>query len=126
MDEATGLEVSAYYRVVANMLTDEMVKVFVDSAGNIIQYETINLEKYDTLNLDSEQMEYAQIAFRDLIHTTFKGVLQELCSPTQHLGPTVFEIFTDNEGRVVIATRIAIKDTIVNINLYSVINSQLQ
>ena len=124
MDEATGLEVSAYYRVVANMLTDEMVKVFVDSAGNIIQYETVNLGKYDALNLDTEQIEYAQTAFRDMIHTTFQGVLQEVCPPKQHHGLSAYEVFTDDEGQLVITTRLVLKNTIVTMDLYSVISKQ--
>lgn len=123
-DEATGLEVSAYYRVVAGMLTDEIVKVFVDSDGNILEYEAVNLGKYDSLNLDAEKMEYARIAFDDYINATLRDIRQEQIAPTQHLGPSVYELFTNEQGQVVIYTTMVIKGTVTQVKLYSVANTQ--
>ena len=123
-DEATGLEVSAYYRVVADMLTDEVVKVFVDSDGNILEYEAVNLGKYDSLSLDAEKMEYARIAFDDYINATLRDIRQEQIAPTQHLGPSVYELFTNEQGQVVIYTTMVIKGTVTQVKLYSVANTQ--
>lgn len=123
-DEATGLEVSTYYRVVAGMLTDEIVKVFVDSDGNILEYEATNLGKYDSLNLDTEKMEYMRIAFDDYINATLRDIRQEQIAPTQHLGPSVYELFINEQGQVVVCTTMVIKDTATQVKLYSVANAQ--
>lgn len=123
-DDATGLEVSAYYRVVAGMLTDEIVKVFVDSDGNILEYEATNLGKYDSLNLDTEKMEYMRIAFDDYINATLRDIRQEQIAPTQHLGPSVYELFTNEQGQVVVCTTMVIKGTTTQVKLYSVANGQ--
>lgn len=122
-DEATGLEVSAYYRVVADMLTDEVVKVFVDSDGNILEYEAVNLGKYDSLNLDAEKMEYARIAFDDYINATLRDIRQEQIAPTQHHGPSVYELFTNEQGQLVVCTKMTLQGTNVCVDLFSVVNS---
>ena len=123
MDEGTGLEVSAYYRVVADMLTDEVVKVFVDSDGNILEYEAVNFGKYDSLNLDPEKMEYARIAFDDYINATLRDFRQEQIAPTQQHGPSVYELFTNEQGQLVVYTKMILKGTNLSVDLFSVVNS---
>ena len=104
--------------------TDEVVKVFVDSDGNILEYEAVNLGKYDSLSLDAEKMEYARIAFDDYINATLRDIRQEQIAPTQHLGPSVYELFTNEQGQVVIYTTMVIKGTVTQVKLYSVANTQ--
>lgn len=59
-----------------------------------------------------------------LVAITFQSVLQEVCPPKQHHGLSAYEVFTDDEGQLVITTRLVLKNTIVTMDLYSVISSQ--
>ena len=100
-DLETGLEVCACYRVVAGMRTDELIKVYIDSDGNIIKYETANQGKYDELNLDEKLLEQK--------FGTFKNEIQ------QALGSSIFEfsasgLFTDVQGNVVLSTEVSLTD----------------
>lgn len=108
-DDKTGLEVSAYYRVIADILTDELVKVYVDSSGNIKQYETVNLGKYDNLNIDEQRIVGLQSALRSQKSKLTGDVILEYYAPTSHESPTWCILFTDTQDRVVLCTRGALK-----------------
>ena len=108
-DDETGLEVSAYYRVIAGILTDELVKVYVDSSGNIKQYETVNLGKYDNLNIDEQQIEGLRSALSSQKSKLTGDVILEYYAPSSHDSPTWCMLFTDTQDRVVLCTRGALK-----------------
>lgn len=108
-DDETGLKVSAYYRVVAGVLTDELVKVYVDSSGNIKQYETVNLGKYDNLNIDEQRIKGMCSALDSRKSRLTGDVILEYYAPTSHASPTWCILFTDTQDRIVLCTRGALK-----------------
>lgn len=108
-DNETGLEVSAYYRVVAGILTDELIKVYVDSSGTIIQYETVNLGKYEDLNIDEAQIEGLQSALSSRKSNLTGDAILEYYAPSSHESPTWCMLFTDTHNHVVLCTRGSLK-----------------
>ena len=108
-DDETGLEASAYYRVIAGILTDELVKVYVDSSGNIKQYETVNLGKYDNLDLDEQRIEGLRSALSSRKSKLTGDAILEYYAPSPHHAPSWCVLFTDTQDRLVLCTRGALK-----------------
>lgn len=127
-DYETGLEVSVYYRVVADMITDEYVNIYVNAEGNIVQYETINLGKYDALNLNEKVIADRQLRFRDAIHKSLSSVTLDFFVRDVIHAPSAYGLFSNNEDRLVITTTTAlITECTLNqstawLDLYAVIN----
>lgn len=127
-DYETGLEVSVYYRVVANMVTDECVKIYIDSDGNIVQYETVNLGKYDALNLNEDVLTDRSLRFKDAIHQALSSVTLDFFVRDAIHAPTAYALFSDNEGRLVITTttplitECTLNQSSIWVDLYAVIN----
>jgi len=126
-DHKTGLEISAYYRVVAGILTDELVKVYVDSSGNIKQYETVNLGKYDNLNLDEHQIEGLRSALSSRKSKLTGDAILEYYAPSPHHASSWCLLFTDTQDRVVLCTRGAlntdseIRQIVRQVDLYAIL-----
>lgn len=138
-DAETDLKVSAYYRVVGGMLTDELVKVYTDSAGNIKQYETVNLGKYDGLGLDEKRMAGVGSTLTSRVHRMLNSVVSESyaptpchapadCVPASVQTPSNYILFTDKQGRVIVGTRASldlnsdIRQIVKQVDLYAVID----
>lgn len=126
-DDETGLEVSAYYRVIAGILTDELVKVYVDSSGNIKQYETVNLGKYDNLNIDEQQIEGLRSALSSRKRKLTGDAILEYYAPSPHHAPSWCILFTDTQDRIVLCTRGAlntdseIRQIVRQVDLYAIL-----
>ena len=126
-DRETGLEVWACYRVVADMLTDELVKAYVDSDGNIVKYETVNLGKYDDLGLDEKQIERKCGTFKNEIQQALGASVFEFLSPVEAQGTQNYVLFTDTQGNVAISTDASLKDTenpdqsMIRVHFYAVL-----
>lgn len=124
MDTATGVSVSGCYRMVGGMTTDEVVKIYVDASGNIVKYETVNLGKYDALDLNGSKLEDLRSAFTNRVINKMHTVIS--CHFPAAEEQTVYRIFTDSLGRVVITTTLAIQqveaysDTL-KVELYAVV-----
>ena len=103
-DYELGLEVSTYYRVVANLVTDECVKIYFDSDGRIIQYETQNLGKYDELNLNETSLTDRKLKFEDAIRSALSSVTLDFFLREPIQGPSAYALFTNNADRLVITT----------------------
>lgn len=101
----TDLSVSAYYRVIGDVLTDELIKVYVDVSGEIVQYETVNLGKYDALDLDETQVESMRVALKGRIRECAKDAVFECFAYIPHDAPSAYLLFTDAEGRWILTTR---------------------
>lgn len=125
-DAATGLEVSAYYRVIADVLTDELVKVYVDDAGNIKQYETVNLGKYDSV--DEKQVESMRIALRGRRNEFVSDLILECYAPVSHSASSAYVLFTDTQDRMILSTRGALKtnsemlQVVREVDLYAIVD----
>jgi len=126
-DPETDLSTSGAYRIVAGMPTDELIKVYIDSAGQIKQYETVNLRKYDNLALDEQLLERKCGTFKNQIQQTLGASVFEFMSPTKVQGTSNCVLFTDTQGNVVISTDVALKDegnpaqSIIKVHLYAVL-----
>lgn len=138
-DQETGLEVTAYYRVVGGMLTDELVKVYIDAAGNISQYETVNLGKYDGLDLDEKQIAGVGSTLTSRARRLLNGIIFEAYAPTPCHAPdgcvsasaqttSNYILFTDKKGRLTVGTRASldldsdIRQVVKQVDLYAVID----
>ena len=60
VEESEAVEISVYYRTVGELLTDECVKLYVDPSGKIVQYDAVNLGKYDRLEPEAERLAQAR------------------------------------------------------------------
>ena len=126
-DDETGLEVSAYYRIIAGTLTDELVKVYVDSSGNIKQYETVNFGKYDNLHIEEWQIEGLRSALNSRTRELTGDTVLEYYAPSSHHSPTWCILFTDTQDRLVLCTRGAlntdgaIRQIVREVNLYAIL-----
>lgn len=107
-DAQTGLEASAYYRVVAGIPTDELVRVYVDSSGAIYQYETVNWGKYDSLALDEQQIKGLQSALSSKTNILTGDAISEYFAPFSHPASSWCMLFTDRQDRVILCTRGAV------------------
>ena len=107
-DYETGLEVSVYYRVVAGMVTDEYINIYIDSEGNIIQYETANLGKYDSLNLNEDVLTNRKLRFEDAIRESLSSVTLDFFLRNALHVPSAYALFFNNEERLVITTTTAL------------------
>ena len=103
-DYETGLEVSSYYRVVADMVTDECVKIYINSDGQISHYETVNLGKYDAMDLSEEALADRILRFEDSIRNALSSVTLDFFVREPIHGPSAYGLFTDNKDRLVITT----------------------
>lgn len=127
-DPATGLEVSAYYRVIADVLTDEMIKIYVDATGNIKQYETVNWGKYDSLDLDEKQVESMRIALRGRKNEFASNLILECYAPVSHNASSAYVLFTDTQNRIILSTRGALKTNnemlqeVREVDLYAIVD----
>ena len=114
-DYESGMEVATYYRMLGNRLTgipsDEMIKVYIDSSGNITHYETVNLGKYDRLNQEEAKFDRLQDTFSQAVYEAL------------HIPPTNLRAFTDTQGRLVIAATVGLAQEHQNIEatLYAVV-----
>lgn len=127
-DPATGLEVSAYYRVIADVLTDELIKVYVDATGNIKQYETVNWGKYDSLDLDEKQVESMRIALRGRKNEFASNLILECYAPVSHNASSAYVLFTDTQNRIILSTRGTLKtdsemlQVVREVDLYAIVD----
>jgi len=103
-DHETGLEVSVYYRMVADMVTDECIKIYMDADGNIVHYETINLGKYDELNLNEEVLTDRLLRFQDAVHNSLSSVTLDFFVRDAVHASTAYALFSNNERQLVITT----------------------
>ena len=111
-DTETGMNVSVYYRVVDGMLTDEMVKFYLDQSRNVVQYETVNWGKYDGLNLDESQIKSLRVMFENHVHAYLDDIIFEYFAPTQKNASSAYILFTDSQGRLVISTRVKMQSDV--------------
>lgn len=126
-DAKTGVTTSGWYRIIGGstygMMTDELVTYDVDSSGNITQYKTVNLGKYDDLGLDETRLESLCNSFSDAISKKIgaKQFYQYYYTTTSQ---TTFRVFTDTQGRIIIATTIELGQNgrLLEVDLYAVVN----
>lgn len=129
-DEITGSEISGWYRIlggpVNGMMTDEFITYDLDESGNVTQYQTVNLGKYDALGLDETTMEN--------LGTTFSNAISEqIGSKTSYqyyfttASQTAFRVFTDTQDRVIITTTVTLTQDrgLLNVDLYAVVNRSI-
>ena len=121
-DVQTGWEVCASYRLVAGMLTDELVKVYVDNDGNIRQYETVNLGRYEKLALDEGQIESACLHFQSAIQEHLGDVTREFYHSKQQHAPSAYRLFVDTEGNLILSTTAVLTDDAGTVELYAIID----
>ncbi len=125
-DYEAGMTIYANYRMVGGRIsgaaTDELLKVYVDSQGNIVQYGTVNFGKYDALNLDESKFEGLCSMFDSAIYKAI-GTKQFYQYAAVASSPTIFRVFTDTDGRVVITTTISLErdGRIIEADLYAVV-----
>lgn len=121
-----GMTVYANYRMVGGRIsgaaTDELLKVYVDSQGNIVQYDTVNWGKYNALNLDEAKFEGLCSMFDTAIYKAI-GTKQFYQYAAVASSPTIFRVFTDTNGRVVITTTISVErdGRFIEADLYAVV-----
>lgn len=125
-DHELGMTIYANYRMVGGRIsgaaTDELLKVYVDSQGNIVQYDTVNFGKYDALNLDESKFEGLCSMFDNAIYKAI-GAKQFYQYAAVASSPTNFRVFTDTNGRVVITTTISLEQDgrVIEADLYAVV-----
>lgn len=125
-DYEAGMTIYANYRMVGGRIsgaaTDELLKVYVDSQGNIVQYDTVNWGKYTALNLDEAKFEGLCSMFDHAIYKAI-GTKQFYQYAAVASSPTNFRVFTDTDGRVVITTTISLErdGRIIEADLYAVV-----
>ena len=107
-DYETGLEVSVYYRVVAGMVTDEYINIYIDSEGTIIQYEMVNIGKYDSLNLNEDMLTDRKLHFEDAIRESLSSVTLDFFLRNAIHVPSAYALFSNNEDQLVITTTTAL------------------
>jgi len=122
-DSQTGWQITAAYRQVADMLTDELVKVYVDDNGNICQYETVNLGQYDELELSQRYLESARLQFEDAIRTHLGSVTREFYNSKQQHAPSAYRLFTDAEGNLVLGTTAVLTEDAGSVELYALLKT---
>lgn len=122
-DTETGWGVSAAYREVAGMLTDELVKVYIDESGNLCQYETVNLGRYDGLNLAPRYLESARLHFDDAIENHLGTVIREQYNARQHNAPSAYSLLMDTEGRLLLCTTGVLEKNAGTVELYAVLKT---
>ena len=131
-DYENNLEVSVYYRVVADMVTDECVKIYINAEGKIEHYETHNLGKYDEMNLDEEALANRILRFEDTIRATLSSVTLDFFVREVIHAPSAYALFTDNENRLVITTttpltaECTLNQSYVMVDLYAVIPLEIE
>ena len=127
-DDAAGLEVNGYYRTVAGVLTDELVKVYVDTSGSIVRYETVNLGKYDALHIADAQVESMRISLKGQISGIKGDWIMECVAPVSHPVSNAYILFEDAQGRIVLQTRAALKtntqirQVVTHVDLYAIMD----
>lgn len=122
-DRETGWEVSASYRVVAGMLTDELVKVYVDGDGRIQRYDTVNLGRFDGLELDEKQIQSACLQFENAIHEHLREVTFEFYNSRQQGAPSAYSLFMDTQGNLLLTTTAVLTDDAGTVELYAVLKT---
>ena len=126
-DKNTGLTESGWYRIIGGptygMMTDELVSYDVDSSGNVTQYKAVNLGKYDDLDLDESRLEQLRITFSDAVSAKI-GATQFYQYFYTTTSQTPFRIFTDTQGRLVIAASITLTQNgkSLEVDLYAVVS----
>ena len=126
-DAETGITTSGWYRIIGGpiygMMTDELVSYDVDSSGNVTQYKTVNLGKYDDLGLDESRLENLGRRFSDAISGAI-GTKQFYQYYYTTASQTTFRVFTDDHGRIVIATTIELEQNgrLLEVDLYAVVS----
>lgn len=126
-DDESGLTVSGWYRIIGGltygMMTDELITYDVDASGNVTQYMTVNLGKYDDLGLDESKLENLSKRFSDAISAEIgsKQFYQYAYTTTSQ---TTFRVFTDTNDRVVIATAVTLEQNgrLLDVDLYAVVS----
>lgn len=126
-DTKTNLTTSGWYRIIGGpirgMMTDELVSYDVDSSGNITQYETVNLGKYDDLGLDESKFEDLSKAFENAISKAI-GAKQFYQYSYTTTSQTTFRVFTDTQDRIIITTTIELDQDsrTLDVDLYAVVS----
>jgi len=127
-DHETGLEVSVYYRMVADMVTDECIKIYIDAGGNIEYYETVNLGKFDELNLNEDVLTDRMLRFSDAIHNSLSSVTLDFFVRNAIHASSAYALFSNNDGQLVITTTTpliadcALNKSNILVDLYAVIS----
>lgn len=127
-DYENNLEVSVYYRVVADIVTDECVKIYINADGKIEHYETVNLGKYDKMELNEEVLNNRIHRFNDAIHAALSSVTLDFIVRGVNHAPSAYAMFTDNEGRLVLKTTTALitecslNQSSILVDLYAALN----
>jgi len=127
-DYKTGLEVSVYYRMVADMVTDECIKIYIDAGGNIEYYETVNLGKFDELNLNEDVLTDRMLRFSDAIHNSLSSVTLDFFVRNAIHASSAYALFSNNDGQLVITTTTpliadcALNKSNILVDLYAVIS----
>ena len=112
LEENESVEISVYYRMVGELITDECVKLYVDPSGKIVQYDAINLGKYDRLEPEAERLAQARNRLEEEIMTAFdSGLRGETQCPVEGYRPITdtghpYALFTDREGNLVLSIRV--------------------
>ena len=110
------------------MVTDESVKIYIDADGKIEHYETVNLGKYDEMNLNEEVLTNRILRFNDAIHETLSSITLDFFVREVIHSPSAYAMFTDNEGRLVIKTTTALttecslNQSSILLDLYAALN----
>ena len=105
------------------MLTDELVKVYVDNAGNICQYDTVNLGRYEKLELSQRHLESVRLHFEDAIQTHLASVTWEFYNSKQQHAPSAYRLFMDTEGNLVLSTTAVLTEDAGNVELYAMLKT---
>lgn len=125
-DAETGLT-TGWYRIIGGpiygMMTDEVVTYDIDSSGNLTQYKTVNLGKYDALELNESRLENLRKTFSNRVSKTI-GTKQTYQYSYTTTSQTPFRMFTDTQDRLVITTTIALEQNgrTLDVDLYAVVS----
>lgn len=121
-DAESGLSVFGCYRTLGDMTTDEVIKVYVDSSGQIQHCETENVGKYDSLGLDESKFEALGSQFSRAATKALRPLDFYFCEAGA--AQTEARVFTDSQGRLVITATIAINQEgrLIEAELYAAVN----
>jgi len=125
-ERGSDLTVFGSYRMIGDrnegMTTDELVKVYVDSAGTIQKYETVNWGKYDALGLNEERFRQLRTNLSNEIAKAV-GALHYQVLPAEK-AQSKYRVFTDDQNRVIITTTVVIEKDgrTAEVEFYGVVN----
>ena len=122
-DDPTGnLNICPYYRIIDGMVTDECILIYIDHAGTILKYETVNDGRYDLTAEQQNNLAYFQNLLEERIDSKLHSLVFEKMSPTLHQAPSVYSVITDAQGRTVIYCTAILKsdEQYLKVDLYGI------